>query len=502
MATAVVEERQLLKSLRWWDGFTIALCQPGFLLGSLLGAYGALGVIGATALWGIAALVALLSVWIYSEPAMMFPGRSGGISLYANEGWRRYTTLVGPIATFGYWIGWSVVLAIFGNLIGSLIQAQWFSSSTWTAWDGVVHLQLFNFIGIGCIILVWLTNIFGIRPFQWFTYVTGVLMMIPITVLIIGPAVSGNWHSSNVHWALASNQWGGVKVALVWLFIMTWSAGGVEVCATFTPEYKSRRDSTIALRSAGMFSLLVYVLLPLGMGGFTGIPSSTAILANSSYVTTLNKVVGSGVTDVLVVFLILSFLLSMGSSTADAGRALYGISKAGLTIKWLGKLNRFHVPANAMTVDLVVNTCLILFISSNLAILYMSNIGYVLCHVLAMSAFLLLRKDRPNWPRPVKVSAPWVALAGILMLYYIVILVVGAGAPKLNGYGTWTDFAIGVGILVGSVLLFFYRRVVEDKEPIHWNEATPTMPEGADRDALAQVGWTTDAPAAAVPAGS
>ena len=125
MAEAVVEERQLLKSLRWWDGFTIGLCQPGFLLGSLLAAYGSLGVLGATVLWGIAALVALLSVWIYSEPAMMFPGRSGGISLYANEGWRKYTTLVGPVATFGYWIGWSVVLALFGNLIGSLIQAQW-----------------------------------------------------------------------------------------------------------------------------------------------------------------------------------------------------------------------------------------------------------------------------------------------------------------------------------------------------------------------------------------
>ena len=502
MATAVVEERQLLKSLRWWDGFTIALCQPGFLLGSLLGAYGALGVIGATVLWGIAALVALLSVWIYSEPAMMFPGRSGGISLYANEGWRRYTTLVGPIATFGYWIGWSVVLALFGNVIGALIQAQWFSSSTWTAWDGVVHLQLFNFIGIGAIALVWVANIFGIRPFTWFTYVTGVLMMIPIAVLMIGPVASGHWHSANVHWALASNQWGGVKVALVWLFIMTWSAGGVEVCATFTPEYKSRRDSTIALRSAASFQLLVYLLLPLGLGGFSGIPSASAIAGNSTYVTALNAVVGRSATDILLVFLILSFLLSMGSSTSDAARALYGISKAGLTIKWLGRLNRFHVPGNAMTVDLVVNSCLILFISSNLAILYMSNIGYVLCHVLAMSAFLLLRRDRPNWPRPVKVSAPWVAGAGILMVYYLVILVVGAGAPKLNGYGTWTDFAIGVGILVGSVLLFFYRRVVEDKEPIHWNEATPTMPEGADREALAQVGWTPDAAApAAVPAG-
>ena len=150
-----------------------------------------LGVIGATVLWGIAALVALLSVWIYSEPAMMFPGRSGGISLYANEGWRRYTTLVGPIATFGYWIGWSVVLAIFGNLIGGLIQAQWFANTNWDVYDGVVHLNLFNFIGIGCIVLVWLFNVFGVRPFQWFTYVTGVLMMILLAVLMIGPFVSG-----------------------------------------------------------------------------------------------------------------------------------------------------------------------------------------------------------------------------------------------------------------------------------------------------------------------
>ena len=101
MATAVVEERQLLKTLRWWDGFTIALCQPGFLLGSLLFAYGSLGVAGATFLWGVSAFVSLLNVWVYSELAMMFPGRSGGISLYANEAWRKYSTLIGPIATFG-----------------------------------------------------------------------------------------------------------------------------------------------------------------------------------------------------------------------------------------------------------------------------------------------------------------------------------------------------------------------------------------------------------------
>jgi amino acid transporter len=207
------------------------------------------------------------------------------------------------------------------------------------------------------------------------------------------------------------------------------------------------------------------------------------------------------VTDFLLVCLIFSFLLSMATSTADAGRALYGISKAGLTIKWLGHINRFHVPGNAMTVDLVVNTCLILFISSNLAILYMSNIGYVLANVFALSAFLLLRRDRPNWPRPLKVSPVWVGIAVLLLLYAIVILVVGAGAPKLNGYGTWTDFFIGVGILAASVLLFFYRRIVEDKESVHWKEETPTMPEGADRAALMEVGWTPEGATDAVPVG-
>jgi len=286
------------------------------------------------------------------------------------------------------------------------------------------------------------------------------------------------------------------------LFIMAWSADGVEVCATFTPEYKSRRDSTIALRTAGTFSLLVFILLPLGLGGYTGIPSTAAILSLSSYTQTLNTVVGTGAADVLLVFLILALLLSMSSSTADAGRALYGISRAGLTVKWLGKLNRFHVPGNAMTVDLVVNTCLILFIASNLAILYMSNIGYVLCHVLALSGFLLLRKDRPNWPRPLKLGGGWVFMAGVLMIYNIAILAVGSTSPALNGYGTWTDFWIGIGILVASILLFFYRRIVEDKEKIHWKEETPTMPEGADREALIQSGWTPEGAAAGVPAGS
>ncbi len=481
MATAVVEERQLLKTLRWWDGFTIALCNPGFLLGSLGFTLGIFGVTGSIILWGISAFIGVLQAFIYSEPATMFPEQSGGISLYAHEGWRKYTTLVGPVATFGYWIGWSVVLSIFGKIIGDLITARWFSSSTWTVDDGPVSLGLPHFIAIGVIIVVWLFNVYGIRPFVWLTYVCAACLMVPLFVFIVVPYLTGDWHASNVH-ATFPGPWGGVKLAMVYLFIMAWSAYGTEICASFAPEYQdTKRDTALALRSAAIFALLVFTLLPLGLGGVTGAPSADTA-EGQFYVGAFQKIVGHTFSSIFLIFLIASLVLSMASSTGDAGRALFGISRSGMTIKQFGVLNRFHVPGRAMTLDLVVNVLLVLFISSNLAILYMSNIGYVLAHVFALSGLLLLRKDRPNWPRPIKLANWWLPVAGFLCVLNAAFLIVGALAPKLNGYGTWTDFWIGVGILLASIVLFVFRRVVQDGESVHWREDTPTMPEGGAGD--------------------
>jgi amino acid transporter len=474
MAEALIEERHLLKALRWWDGFVIALCNPGFLVASLGFSMGALGTWGAVLLWAVSAGVGMLQTWIYAETASMFPDKPGGISLYAHEGWRGRFSLVGPIGAFGYWIGWSVVLSIFGVLIGTLIQAQWFPGATWSVSDGVVQLGLPQFLALACIVAVWLLNVFGIRPAVWISYVTGAGLLVPLAIFIVGPYVTGTWHSSNMTWAL--HGWGGFKLAMVYLFLFGWSAYAAEVCATFAPEYHdTRRDTTIALRSAGIFTLLVFLLFPLGIGGVTG-PPSAATAAGEFYVPALEKIVGSGAAQVIIVLLIGSLFLSMISSTADGSRALYGIARDDMTIKQFHHLNRFHVPARAMTMDLAVNVLLVLFISNNLAILYMSNIGYMLAHVFALSGFLLLRRDRPNWPRPIKVGPAWLVIAAVLVVFNSVLIIFGVTNPTLTGYGTWTDMFIGVGVLVASVLLFFYRRIVQDKAQVTFREEVPDMP--------------------------
>jgi amino acid transporter len=480
LAEAVIEERQLLKTLHWYDGFVIGLCQPAFLLGSLGFTLATIGVWGSVLLWGISATVGLLQNWIYSETAAMFPDKPGGISLYAHEGWRSRFNLFGPIGAFGYWIGWSVVLSIFGKLIGDLVVSKWFPGQASDVYFtiGKNHVGLADTIAIAIIAAVWIFNVVGVKPSLWLGYITGALLMIPLFVLIVIPFTSGQWHSSNMHLTIAG-QWGGLRLAFVWLFLMAWSAYGIELCASFAPEYHdTKRDTALALKSAATFSLLVFVLLPLGVGGATGAPFVNKFGAEGQFYTQLlDNLVGSGFASVVLVCLLAALVLSMNSSTADAGRALYGIARADMTIKQLGVLNRFHVPARAMTVDLVVNVALVLLVSSNLAILYISNIGYVLAHIFAMTGFLLLRKDRPNWPRPIKVSSIWIPIAVIIATLNTIFLIVGAGSPALNGYGTWGDFLIGIGILLLSIVLYVFRRLAQDRKPLTWREETPKMPD-------------------------
>jgi amino acid transporter len=466
VAEAVVEERQLLKAMRWYDGFVVALANPGFLIGSLGFSIGVLGGWGAMFLWGVSMFIGVLSNWIYSESAAMFPEKPGGISLYANEGWRRYFTFIGPVATFGYWFAWSSVLALFGIIIGSLIQAEWASGETWTFDTGPVDAGLPHVIAIVVIAVVWAINIFGIRPAVWMAYATGALLMIPLFVFIVLTYLTGDWASSNMEWNVT--DW---KTAVVWLYIMGWSAYGVETCAAFAPEYKDTvRDTTLALRSAAIFSLAVYILLPLGVAGTVGQETIAGDASGIVYLIDGFSTILGGGGDVMVALLIASLFISMNTATADGSRALYGIARDGVTIRELYHLNRFHVPARAMTLDMLINILLVLFVGNILAILVAGNLGYMSAHFFALTGFLLLRKDRPNWPRPIRLPPVWVGVAALLAAINAFFIIIGASNPSLTGYGGTKETWIGVGVLLFSVLLFVFRRAVQDRAPVHLRE--------------------------------
>jgi amino acid transporter len=296
------------------------------------------------------------------------------------------------------------------------------------------------------------------------------------------PYITGDWHSANMTWSIGSG--GGLALVLVWLYIMCWSSYGIEVVATFAPEFHdTERDTPKALRSSALFCTAVYALLPLGVGGTLGTKTVAADPTGIAFYTdAFNAIVGNTLAKVMILFIVAGLVLSMNTATMDGSRALFGISKDGMTIRQLGTLNRYHVPALAMTIDAILNLFLITYFQSPLEILAVSNVGYVFATCTALSAFVLLRKDRPNWPRPVRLPNWYVPLGAALAGFNFILLVFGGfiysgGFLGITGYGYgWDKTRTGLIVLLAAFILYIWRHAVQDKIPIRMREDVPLTP--------------------------
>jgi len=447
--------------MRWFDGFVLSLTMPAALIAALGYSIGALGAWSAIALWGLSMVLATVANWIYSEMAAMFPEKAGGIAMYADEGWRSRLPIAGPLATFGYWFAWTTAIAVYAIIIGSLVQATWFSGQDWTVDLGPVDLTFPLVVGLAVVALLWAANMAGLRVAVGVAYGAAALLAIPLVVFIALPYVSGDWSASNLSWGLDdAGSW--LQTALVWLYVMAWTSFGVEVCATFAPEYRNPvRDTTRALRAAALFSLGVFVLLPLGVVGVVGEPA-IAEDPVTFYVVGFEQIVG-GASDLMVACIIASLLLIMNTGLADGSRALYGMSREGLTVRQFGVMGRRGVPGRALTAALVINVVVLLLIDNTLAIIATGNLGYILAHAFALSAFVLLRRDRPDAARPIRLPGVFVPLAGALAVFVLVMLVVGSTSFSITGYGGTRELVIALVLLASSLVLYAYRRRVQDR---------------------------------------
>jgi amino acid transporter len=114
------------------------------------------------------------------------------------------------------------------------------------------------------------------------------------------------------------------------------------------------------------------------------------------------------------------------------------------------------------------------------------NLGYMLSHVIALSGVVLLRKDRPDWPRPFKLHIGWIWLAGILAVVNLAFVIFGVIYLELTGYffdagftnstyylseGIW----VGVGVLVAGILGYFIAQW-QDGRPLRLREPSEEKP--------------------------
>lgn len=148
-----------------------------------------------------------------------------------------------------------------------------------------------------------------------------------------------------------------------------------------------------------------------------------------------------------------------------------------MTLSQLDSLNRHGVPGRGLALDAFLNIGILILLANPVSILLASNFGYLVAITLGIGAFLLLRKDRPHWPRPIKRNRIWIPIAVATILLNLFVIAIGVSHPELAGYGDHTQTLTGVGILLLSVVLYVVRQVIQDKKPLSWREETSALPE-------------------------
>ncbi|EME51054.1 amino acid transporter [Rhodococcus ruber BKS 20-38] len=459
----------LHRTLGWRDAFALAMAVSGGLFVSFGPTMAAIGALSAMFIWALAAAVGWVQNHLFAEMASMFPDKPGGVPVYAHEAWKTRFAPAGALATFGYWFGWSAVISIVSLTAGGLIRARWLPEVAWAMDLGFVQVGVAQLIGIGLILALMVPNLFGAQPAAWVNKFFGALLLIPLLVFVVAPVISGQWDVANLTWGLGqsgADHWGGWQDAAVWLYLVGWTAYGTEMCAAFTPEYRSNKDARRALSTSGGYTFMMFALVPIGIGGLVS-QADAAADPTAVFVNGFASVLPAGFTgDIALLITIGALLMGVNASMADGSRALYGAAVDGLVPRQLETLNRRQVPARAIVAAVIMNILLILFVSNPISILVAANMGYLLAILLAVSGFLLLRKDRPDAPRTFKLGRWAGPLAVVLTVYGAAVLLVGALSSELSGYGGPLELAIGVGILLLSLLLFVIRRRFQDRLPL------------------------------------
>jgi amino acid transporter len=111
---------QLIRSIDWKGAFWLASGIPAAFIFSIGGIAGTTGQM-AFLVWMISITLGFFQSFTYAEIAGIFPGKSGGASVYGATAWLRYSKLVAPLSVWCNWFAWSPVLSLGCAVAGSYV---------------------------------------------------------------------------------------------------------------------------------------------------------------------------------------------------------------------------------------------------------------------------------------------------------------------------------------------------------------------------------------------
>jgi basic amino acid/polyamine antiporter, APA family len=421
--------------------------------------------------WLLGGALTLMGALTYAELGAMFP-RAGGAYVFIRESLGRLPAfLLGWTAFTVNLAGSAAALAvIFAEQLNKLkpdeFQSTLFFGNPCRAADGSADLECLNADGFNfafgtvkltavcLILLVAVLNWFGLRlggaVQKGFTVLKGALMVfLAIVALTFAgqstTAPAGFFESTG---AFSLTAFLGVAMVQVFFAYDGWTNVATVGSEIKDPARNLPRAMLIGVLGVAVLYMLVSFgyLNVLGLDGFASSPKTVAS-------DTAEVIFGRSGEGFVAAVILVSVFGSLNGITISGPRFYYAMARDGLFPRVFGDVNRHHVPGHSIWVQALIAILFLLFFNFNQLT---GNVVFVsfFFYALAAVGLLVLRRKRPDLPRPYKVPLyPWVPLLYIAAtVAFCLYLLYDAVSNFANaGY-----LVAGLGIVALGVPVYYY----------------------------------------------
>lgn len=405
----------------------------------------------------LASLGCALAGLCFSELASMIPIAGGAYSYtYATLG-EFLAWIIGWVLVLEYAAGAVAVAISWSAYVVSFLQDFHLNlpialvASPWQPVQLPDGTQAYGWINLPALLIVVLISLLLIRGVDKSAKVNAALVAIKVTVVLLFIAVGFAYvQGTNYDPFIPENTgtfgeygWSGIMRAAGIVFF---AYIGFDAVSTAAQEVKNpQKDLPIGIIGSLVICTILYVLFALVMVGLISykqldVAAPVAAAINKTPFLWLNGLmklaIVAGLTSVILVLL-------LGQS-----RIFFTMSKDGLLPPIFSVVHpRFHTPWLANLILMVLVGGFAAF-APLLLVGHLTSIGTLLAFAIVCASVIVLRKTRPDLPRPFQTPfVPWIPLLGILVCLLLMFSL---------GWMTWARLSIW--IFIGLAVYFLYGR--------------------------------------------
>jgi APA family basic amino acid/polyamine antiporter len=409
------------------------------------------------AAWAIAGLLTMIAALCCSELAAMIP-KAGGQYVFFREAY-------GPL--FGFLFGWTMFLVVqTGTIAAVAVAFAKFLGVIWPAVSetktvvGPFSVSIAQGVGVAVIVLLTASNATGLRTGTTtqnvftFAKLAALLALTAFGLLLGRPdaalRVDGFWTPVSPDGSLLTGV--ALLIALGLAMVGPLFSQSAWNNVTFAGEEVEHPGRTLpqALLAGCLLVTTLYVLANVAYMNVLPLPDIQNAPADRVATAVATSLFGPAAANVMAVAIMVSTFGCVNGLILSGARVSFAMARDGLFFRSLERLNGASVPANALWAQALWASVLTLSGSYSDLLEYVISAD-ILFYVLLVVAVIVLRRRRPELPRPFR--AP---LYPVLPLIYaaagaVLIAVLLAGNPRT----TWPGYGL---VLTGVPVYFAWRR--------------------------------------------